>query len=138
MRRIVKTGELVKPQNLYILAKGPSGETLLFKDFKSCGDWFKVSSYVIKSALDKEQTVLGTNGIKYSLFRKSLLKKNNEGINSGITNSHFNMLVSSVGWPLESLPYIFIGLVFWIFYSFFLSVVAQLVVVFYTVCCIPY
>ena len=38
LRIIVKTGELVKPQNLYILAKGPSGETLLFKDFKLCGD----------------------------------------------------------------------------------------------------
>ena len=107
----------------------------------------KVSSYVIKSALDKEQTILGTNGINYGLFRRSFfllvsisaaLAKKTEGANSGITNSHFNMLVSSVGWLLESLLYIFIGLVFWIFYSFFLSVVAQLVVVFYTVCCIPY
>ena len=156
LRIIVKTGELVKPQNLYILAKGPSGETLLFKDLKSCGDWFKVSSYVIKYALDKEQTILGTNGINYNLFRKSfyasrhglrpsligaphLSKKKIEGVNSGITNSHCNMLVSSVGWPLESLPYIFIGLVFWIFFIlFFYQLLAQLVVVFYTVCCIPY
>ena len=54
LRRIVLTGELVKAQNLYILAKGSSGEILLFKDMKSCGEWFKVSSHIIKSALDRE------------------------------------------------------------------------------------
>ena len=66
----------------------------------------KVSSYVIKSALDKEQTILGTNGINYGLFRRSLVfasghkrrfSKKTEGANSGIINSYFNMLVSSVG-----------------------------------------
>lgn len=97
LRRIVPplTGELVKAQNLYISAKGSSGDTLLFKDMKSCGEWFKVSSYIIKSALDREQTILGPNNIDYKLFRKSLLNKE-EGINSGITNPHFYMLVSSV------------------------------------------
>ena len=102
MQIIVATGELVKPQNLYILAKGFSGEILLFKDMKSLSppeiEWFKVSSYIIKSALDREQAILGINNIDYKLLRKSCLNKE-EWVNSGITNPQFEMLVSSV-WPL--------------------------------------
>ena len=104
LRRIVLTGELVKVQNLYILAKGSSGDTLLFKDMKSCAEWFKVYSHIIKSALDREHTILGPNNIDYKLFRKSLLNKE-EGINSGIISSHSNILISSV-LPLESPSYL--------------------------------
>ncbi len=117
LRRIVSTGELVKGQNLYILAKGSSGDILLFKDMKSCGEWFNISSHIIKSALDREQTISGPNNLDYKLFRKSLLNKE-EGINPGITNSPSNVLISSI-LPLENLHYIFVGFLFWGFLLFF-------------------
>ena len=64
---------------------------------KEFNQWFKVSSYNIKFALEGKLTILGPNNIEYKLFRKSLLNEK-EGINSGITKGYSlnNMLVSSV------------------------------------------
>lgn len=66
------TRTLVKGQLIYILAEGSSGKILIFKDSKTCGDYFGLNYQTINVKLNKGVSIKDSNNIEFKLYRKLL------------------------------------------------------------------
>ncbi len=66
------TRTLVKGQLFYILAEGSSGKILIFKDSKTCGDYFGLNYQAINVKLNKGVSIKSSNNIEFKLYRKPL------------------------------------------------------------------
>jgi hypothetical protein len=71
LRIDASTLSLVKSQLFYILAKGSNGEKLIFKDSKTCAEYFGITSQALNIRLAKK-LLLVSNNVKFKLSRKSL------------------------------------------------------------------
>lgn len=66
------TRSLVNAQLFYILAKGSNGEILIFKDSKTCGDFFGFNYNTINVKLNKGVSITDSKNIEFKLSRKPL------------------------------------------------------------------
>lgn len=66
------TRTLVKGQLFYILAEGSSGKIIIFKDSKTCGDYFGLNYQTINVKLNKGVSIKDSNNIEFKLYRKPL------------------------------------------------------------------
>ena len=66
------TRTLVKAQLFYILAKGNNGKILIFKDSKTCGDYFGFGYQAINIKMNKGVSFIDSNNIEYKLYRRPL------------------------------------------------------------------
>jgi hypothetical protein len=66
------TRSLVTGQLFYILAEGSNGEILIFKDSKTCGDYFGLNSQAINVKFNKGVSIIDSNKIEFKLYRKAL------------------------------------------------------------------
>jgi hypothetical protein len=63
---------LVKGQLFYILAEDFSGKIIIFKDSKTCGDYFGLNYQTINVKLNKGVSIKDSNNIEFKLYRKPL------------------------------------------------------------------
>ena len=70
LRINASTLALVPNQLFYILAE--NGEIIVFKDSRSCADYFKVESQTINVKLSKRVTVFNSNKVEFKLFRRPI------------------------------------------------------------------
>ena len=63
---------LVKGQLFYILAKDSSDNILIFKDSKTCGDYFGLNYQTINVKLNKGVSIKDSNNLEFKLYRKPL------------------------------------------------------------------
>jgi len=71
LRINASTLSLVKSQLFYILAEGSNGKKLIFKDSKTCAEYFGITSQALNIRLAKK-LLLVSNNVKFKLSRKSL------------------------------------------------------------------
>lgn len=63
---------LVKAQLFYILAEGSNGDVKIFKNSKTCGDYFGLNYQRINAKLNKGVSLIDSNNIKFKLYRRPL------------------------------------------------------------------
>ena len=77
LRINASTFSLVKAQLFYIEVESTDGEVIIFKDSKSCAEYFSISSQTLNIAIFKKAPItrkglLDNKIIKYKLTRKPL------------------------------------------------------------------
>ena len=66
------TRSLVNAQLFYILAEGSNGDIIIFKNSKTCGDYFGLNYQTINVKLNKGISIIDSNNIEFKLYRKIL------------------------------------------------------------------